>query len=86
MSLLLESDGLRWSLFPEKNRRSGILGTESFSRSFVMGRDVLGCSGLHRVTSCPQSFLLHVFKSMNPSRILLWAKRALHLARAVESC
>lgn len=47
-----------------KKNRSGILGTESLLRSFVVG-----CSDLHRVTPCPQSFLF-LFKSMNPSKFL----------------
>lgn len=58
--------GVGWpevEFIPWKIRRSGILGTESLLRSFAVGNDVLGCSGLHRVTSCPQSSLS---MSLNP--------------------
>lgn len=58
--------GVGWpevEFIPWKIRRSGILGTESLLRSFAVGNDVLGCSGLDRVTSCPRSSLS---KSLNP--------------------
>lgn len=65
--------GVGWpevEFIPWKIRRSGILGTESLLRSFAVGNDVLGCSGLHRVILSP-ILPLQVFKSINPSRILL---------------